>query len=308
MESPLVSVVIPTYSRPVFLQRCVNSVLGQSYPNIEIIVVDDNDPDSEARKETEMTMGAFTNNPKITYLRHKKNCNGSAARNTGWKNSKGKYITFLDDDDEIALNKIEKQVACLESLDESWGMCYTGYKLVKEHGGNQMSSERRSGDCYIDALMRTMFMGSGSNLFLRKSVVDEINGYDESFARNQDIEFLARACERYKIAYIDDVLLTIYQEGFRLSRSFEQIEEYTRHYLEKFKDRIEKLCDEEQERVVAVISLERFRVAIMKREVKSGIRILRENRVKLKYVIRYFRYLLRRKITHESYGFNGMNA
>ena len=151
-------------------------------------------------------------------------------------------------------------------------------------------------------------MGSGSNLLLRKCVVDEINGYDESFVRNQDIEFLARVCERHKIAYIDEVLLTIHQEGYRVTRSFEQLDGISKFYLEKFNDRIEKLCDEEQERVVAVISLERFRVAIMKRKVKSGIRILRENRVKLKYVIRYFRYLLRRKITHESYGFNGMNA
>ena len=51
----------------------------------------------------------------------------------------------------------------------------------------KISSEKRSGKCFVDALMRTMFMGSGSNLFLKKSVVDEINGYDESFVRNQDI-------------------------------------------------------------------------------------------------------------------------
>ena len=53
--------------------------------------------------------------------------NGSAARNTGWKQSNGKYITFLDDDDEIDRTKIEKQVDCLVNLDVSWGACYTGY-------------------------------------------------------------------------------------------------------------------------------------------------------------------------------------
>ena len=197
-------------------------------------------------------------------------------------------------------------MACLEALDHSWGMCYTGYRVVKEHGDDQISSEKRSGNCYVDALMRTMFMGSGSNLFLRKSVVDEINGYDESFQRNQDIEFLVRTCELYKLAYIDEVLLTIYQEGNRAVRSFEQIDGYTRHYLETFKDRIDKLEPVERERVIAVISLERFRVSVMKKQTKAGLKILKDNHVKLKYKVSYFRYLVKRKITHESYGFNGL--
>lgn len=304
-ESPLVSVVIPTYSRPVFLPRCIDSVLGQTYPNIELIVVDDNNPETDARRETEKAMARYKDDQKITYLQHEKNRNGSAARNTGWRASKGKYITFLDDDDEIAKDKIEKQVACLESLDDSWGMCYTGYQLIKEHGDYQISSEKRCGDCYIDALMRTMFMGSGSNLLLRKSVVDEICGYDETFQRNQDIEFLTRACEHYKLAYVDEVLLTIYQEGNRAVRSFEQLDGYTRHYLEKFESRINSLEPRDRERVLAVISLDRFRVSLLKKKLISGIKILRENHVKHKYFNRYIRYLLRRKITHESYGFNG---
>ena len=306
MNAPLVSVIIPTYSRPVFLKRCIDSVLNQSYSNIEVFVVDDNNPDTDARHETEKTMATYMDNPKVTYLQHDRNKNGSAARNTGWRESNGEYITFLDDDDVIEATKIEKQVSCLEALDHSWGMCYTGYRLIKEHGDNQISSEKRSGNCYVDALMRTMFMGSGSNLFLRKSVVDEINGYDESFQRNQDIEFLTRACEHYKLAYIDEFLLTIYQEGNRTNRSFEQLDGYTRHYLEKFNDAIKRLKPEERERVIAVISLERFRVAVMKKHPLAGLKILRDNSVKLKYRARYIRYLAKRKITHESYGFNGL--
>lgn len=54
------------------------------------------------------------------------------------------------------------------------GACYTAYKLIKEYGSNQISTENRSGDCYVDALMRTMFMGSGSNLFLRKKLLTKL--------------------------------------------------------------------------------------------------------------------------------------
>ena len=148
-------------------------------------------------------------------------------------------------------------------------------------------------------------MGSGSNLFLRKSVVDEINGYDESFVRNQDIEFLARVCEKYKIAFIDEVLLTIYQEGNRPKRTLEKIEEVNKHYLSKFESRINALEASEKERVMAVITLERFRLYLYKKRLFKGLRLLKENNVKMKYIFRYMKYLVRRKITHRSYGFAG---
>lgn len=303
---PLVSVIIPTYSRPTYLRRCLESVLNQTYKNIEIFVVDDNNPETEARIETEKIMNEYVNRKNVTYLKHNFNKNGSAARNTGWKHSSGKYITFLDDDDEIDESKIQKQVECLEKLDKSWGACYTAYKLIKEYGSNQISTENRSGDCYVDALMRTMFMGSGSNLFLRKKVVDEIGGYDESFQRNQDIEFLVRVLENYKLAYVDEVLLTIYQEGNRINRSFEQIDKYAKYYLEVFQDKINALNKSDRNRVIAVISLERCRVAFYKKKYKEGLKIILENNVKFKYIIRYIKYIIHRLITHESYGFNGL--
>ncbi len=304
-EMPLVSVVIPTYSRPVYLKRCVESVLKQTYSNIEILVVDDNNPGTESRLETERVMQEFRDNSQIIYLQHDKNRNGSAARNTGWRAAKGKYITFLDDDDEIAKTRIERQAACLENLDLSWGACYTAYRVLKAGGGYQVSAEKRSGECYVDALMRTMFMGSGSNLFLRKSVVDEIHGYDESFRRNQDIEFMTRALENYKLAYIDEELLTIHQEGERPQRTFEEVDGYAQYYLERFAERIDELEDDDRQRVKAVISLERFRVAVSYHRIKAGLKILKDNKVPGVFVIRYGRYIIRRILTHESYGFNG---
>lgn len=301
---PLVSVIIPTYSRPTYLKRAVESVLNQTYKNIEIIVVDDNNPDTEARKETQGIMEELAAHPRVTYLMHERNKNGSAARNTGWRIAKGKYITFLDDDDEIVNTKIEKQVDCLENLDDSWGCCYTAYKLTKEHGADQVSSEHRSGYLYVEALMRTMFMGSGSNLLLRKSVVDEVNGYDESFRRNQDIEFLARVLEKYKIAYIDEPLLLIHQEGSRMRRSFDESEGYTKHYLEVFKPRLDALGSHDRKRVLTVISLERARLAFQMGLKDKAIKIIKEERIGIVPLIRYGVYLLHRKVTHKSYGFS----
>lgn len=302
----LVSVIIPTYSRPVFLKRCIGSVMDQTYKNIEVIVVDDNDPDTDARQETELVMQSFADINNITYLKHDYNKNGSAARNTGWRHARGKYITFIDDDDVMAPTRIAKQVECLEQLDASWGACYTGYRVLKEHGDPQISSEKRSGDCYVAALMRTMFICGGSNLFLRKSVVDEVNGFDETFIRNQDIEFLVRVTEKYKLAYVDEVLLTIYQEGERFDRSFAQWESISEHYLSKFHERIDRLEPNDKERVYAVIFLERCRIAFYKREYWKGLKLLRDNQVKLKYQVKYCKYLIHRKLTGKSYGFDGL--
>lgn len=131
-ESPLVSVVIPTYSRPVTLARAVNSVLGQTYQNIEVIVVDDNDPSSDARTETSDIMKQYESDPRVVYLKQPENRGGSSARNAGWRYSSASYITFLDDDDEYSPDRIEKMVSCMESLDNSWGMCYTSYRLIRE--------------------------------------------------------------------------------------------------------------------------------------------------------------------------------
>lgn len=305
MSESLVSVVIPTYGRPNSLKRCIDSVLNQTYPYLEIIIVDDNDPHTQFRAETELVMQAYVESHKVKYFQHERNMNGSAARNTGWRNASGDFITFIDDDDEIFATKIEKQVQCLESLDSSWGACYTGYEITGTNGYKQISRENRQGNCYCDALMRTFYMGSGSNLLLRKKVVDEVHGYDESFRRNQDIEFLARVTEKYKVAYVDEVLLNIHQDETRAKITFEFSNEVTDYYLKKFESRINSLAPKDKERVLAVISLERSRVALIYHKYVTAFKILRKDKVKIRYVFRYLKYLLARRITHTSYGFSG---
>lgn len=304
MNTPLTSVVIPTYKRPKMIARAVNSVLKQTYPNIEIIVVDDNDPSFSERHTTEIVMNQFINNPKVRYLKHNKNKNGSAARNTGWKAAIGNYITFLDDDDEIAPNKIAEQVNCLEALDDSWGACYSAYHILMPNGRVQKSTTNQCGDVYIQALMRTLYMGSGSNILLRKKVVDEIGGYDESFRRNQDIEFMARVFENYKLAFIPKDLLTIHLETrSSTSSSFKKMDAISEYYLKRFASRINSLSPRDKHRVIAVISLDRARLACYYKEYKEALNILKTGGVEFLEVFQYLIYLANRGITGKSYGF-----
>jgi hypothetical protein len=138
---------------------------------------------------------------------------------------------------------------------------------------------------------------------LRKKVVDEINGYDEEFMRNQDIEFMARAFEHYKVAYVPEDLLTIHWEVRTQQRTFEFIDDITDFYLKKMSGRLEKLSPKDRHRVLAVITLDRAKVALYYKKYLYIIKLLRANDVKFTEILRYVAYLTKRFLTKTSYGF-----
>lgn len=104
-----ISVIIPTYKRSEFLSRAINSVLEQTYGNIEVVVVDDNREGSQYRSDTEQCMLQYSNNNKVLYIKNPDNLGGSKARNVGIEASIGYFITFLDDDDIYLPEKVEVQ-------------------------------------------------------------------------------------------------------------------------------------------------------------------------------------------------------
>ena len=104
----LVSAVITACNRNIdILERAVKSVANQTYPHIEIIVVDDSSSKAPGRKEIEQYL---TSKYDLRYIRHPKTLGACAARNTGLSVSKGSYIAYLDDDDEWLPTKIERQL------------------------------------------------------------------------------------------------------------------------------------------------------------------------------------------------------
>jgi glycosyltransferase involved in cell wall biosynthesis len=127
----LVSVIIPTYKGADKINSAVDSVLNQTYKNIEVIVVDDNGKNEPEQLLTAEKMKKYETFENVKYLVHKKNINGSAARNTGIRASKGFYLGFLDDDDVFLPDKTQKQVDCFEKLPEDYAMIYGSYD--REH-------------------------------------------------------------------------------------------------------------------------------------------------------------------------------
>ena len=121
------TIIIPTYKRSEFLCRAIDSILKNS-GDYEIIVVDDNDEDSTFRRDNEKNLEKYLKNNEIIYLKHKKNKNGAAARNTGIKKARGKYITFLDDDDEFYEDRI-KEIYDITQIQE-YDFIYTASLVV----------------------------------------------------------------------------------------------------------------------------------------------------------------------------------
>lgn len=90
-----ITVIVPTYGEPKFLDKAIQSVQNQTYEDWEMIIVDDNNPDTEARIATEsIVMEYLKNDERIHYIKHPQNRNGAAARNTGIAQAKGEYIAF----------------------------------------------------------------------------------------------------------------------------------------------------------------------------------------------------------------------
>ena len=236
-----VSVIIPTYGIPVFLNKAIESVFNQTLVDLEIIIVDDNDPDTEARFLTEKIVHKHSKSSKsINYLKHQKNKNGAAARNTGIAVAKGKYISFLDSDDEYAAQRMEKCYNIMEKSTLKDAGVYTGCEFKRKGKTYHIHKKVKEGNFILETLAGTFMFSTGSNIFVRKNVVEELNGFDESFLRHQDYEFLVRLFENYNLKAISEVLVTKNNENFNLPVVQTMIQ-IKAQYLSKFDSVIKKM-------------------------------------------------------------------
>ena len=202
MNNPLVSVIIPTYKSRGGLQKSINSVLSQTYRNIEILVIDDNDPNSDERKKTESEMEIYSDNGNVIYIKHECNKNGAAARNTGIRASHGEFIAFLDDDDSWYPKKIENQLEFFQERRDVDAV-YT----FTQSGNKQPWVIPFEDNVIIPLLMNRSRMYTSTLLMTRKSV-EAIGGFDESFRRHQDYDLLVRFFDAgFKIGCLKKILV-----------------------------------------------------------------------------------------------------
>lgn len=128
MEEKLVSIITPMYNAKAFIAETMESVLAQTYPYWEMIIVDDVSTDSCA----EIVKAYAMKDSRIKYYKHQKNSGVAVARNTAIQKASGRYIAFLDSDDLWKANKLEKQLQFMKEKQVTF--CYSDCEIINETG------------------------------------------------------------------------------------------------------------------------------------------------------------------------------
>lgn len=269
----LVSVLIPTYGGGQYLRRTVNSVLAQTYPHFEVIVIDDNGVGTENQKKTQAVMDAYKDESCVMYVCHEVNRNGSAARNTGFAHSKGDYICLLDDDDEFTPEKLERQVAGLEQHPEC-GLTYCSREM---YVNGKLTGRKRallSDNYLLDLVTHRLGISSGT-LMVRRSVWEVLGGFDENLLRHQDYEFTARVAATYPILPLDFIGLKKYMVGRNNAKDYQQAFEYRKAYIEKVTPLMSRFNAKQRRKVIETNYLSLAMRAFYRGDIKIWLTIYR---------------------------------
>lgn len=202
----LVSIVIPTFNRYEQLFKAIESALSQTYKSIEIIVVDDNYNNKELRNKIKEKI---KNYKEVKYLRPKKHLGGSEARNYAVKYSKGKYISFLDDDDEYYNSKIEEQINIFtKSTDENLALVYCYGDIVYPNGLIEKEKNNYKG-CPLSIQMK-FNIARTSYWLMKKDVFDLIGGFESIYSHQDGVVLLKLLSKGYKIDLCKKELVKYY--------------------------------------------------------------------------------------------------
>lgn len=244
----MISVIIPTYKGAKCLNRAVDSALYQQDVEVEVLVVDDNPPGSEGRADTEQCMRKYEKETSVKYIKHPKNMNGSAARNTGIKAAKGDFISFLDDDDIYIPGRLRK---CLNRAEETGvELIYTDVLVTKNNTPSGYIEAIHEGCLFKELWLDENIFGTGSNIFIKKESIQRYGGFNESLPRQQDFEFLLRQFSKGIItAGINECLVIKAMNGVDNSASYEKLKEIKLELLKIFEDDIGKLGEEIQREI-----------------------------------------------------------
>lgn len=202
-----VSVIIPLYNASEFLSTTLNSVLNQSYSNIEVIIIDDNSTDDSFKIAQEFQPNKFI----VTKNKGKGAC---AARNYGFELSTGDYIQYLDADDILSLNKIEKQLEALNGSYDKLAVCNTIHFLDNLEEGVCTDAEHLFSTTSPEDFFINLWGGNSlptnmvqtSAWLTPRAIIEDAGPWNNLLAKDQDGEFFARVgLQSNGIVYVSEV-------------------------------------------------------------------------------------------------------
>ena len=201
----LVSIIIPTYNREKTIVKSVQSVLNQTYTEIEVIVVDDGSIDG-----TKSVISSIKDE-RLRYIEISSNKGAGAARNVGVGMAIGKYIAFHDSDDYWLTDKLSMQMKVIREYPE-YGLVYSAYLMHLQYGIDHIvppmdGSLKLEGNIFDSLLVRNTI--GAPTIVLTKEVFEEVGGFDESMRSLEDWDFALKVAKRYPIGFVNRVLLEV---------------------------------------------------------------------------------------------------
>ena len=217
---PLVSVIIPVYNAEDFICQTLDSVLSQTYNNIEVLVIDDGSQDRSA----EIVKAVALRDPRVILLQQS-NAGVAAARNLAIQKSSGEYIAPIDADDIWYPQKLEKQVQCMLQTEPTVGLVYAWSVDIDEKGlvTRKCQASNLEGEVYIP-LVYANFLGNASSPLIRRTCLEQVGGYNcrlkEQNAQGcEDWDLYLRIAEYYQFRVVPEFLIGYRQVSGSMSRN-----------------------------------------------------------------------------------------
>ena len=243
--SVTVSVVIPTFNRRQLVERAVRSVLAQTHPIDDIVVVDDGSTDGTGEALT----AAFGN--RIRYV-WQANRGVAAARNHGLRLARGEYLTLLDSDDEWLPDKTARQLEWLQSH-RDFGMVLCDVIRRFDRGEPEIFRRRallpEDGDIFKWVLLAPNFVPASA--MLRRVVYESVGEFDETLPTAEDLDYHLRVAARWKIGLIEQPLVAAMRGHGGLSNLPRSYEDYARVIEAAVRGNASRLTQAEKDRALA---------------------------------------------------------
>jgi glycosyltransferase involved in cell wall biosynthesis len=210
-DAPLVSVVIPCYGQAAYLEEAIESVLAQTYAQIEIVVVDDGSPDNAAR-----LAGRF---PWVRCVRQP-NAGLAAARNTGIRESEGELLVFLDADDRLLPRALEVGVEELRAHPEA-AFAFGRYRRIAGDGRPLENDDQPRPDANpYSVFLRYNYAGVPATGIFRRSALEEAGNFDETLPGAEDYDLGLRLSRLYAVRPYEDEVTEYRVHGSGMSQDF----------------------------------------------------------------------------------------
>ncbi|HAC25756.1 MAG TPA: chondroitin polymerase, partial [Cytophagales bacterium] len=207
MNEPLVSVTCLCYNHARYVQEAIQSVLNQSYPHIELVVVDDASTDDSVAAIEHALVGRAD----VQFTRHERNVGYTRSFNKAWKLCSGEFVIDLAADDVLRPDRVARGVAALQQAGPAYGIQFSDGEYIDAAGETQGLHSIRfphdyvpQGDVYEQVISRYFILSP--SVMMRQSVLVALEGYDETLAY-EDFDLWIRAARDFKFLYLPQPLV-----------------------------------------------------------------------------------------------------